>query len=472
MILALSIASCNYPNESVKNNSDEFPICLLKEDLNSILCKDSGFTQAVSVIDLNNDDYPELFATNTGIYERNLFYQNNMGVFIKDTAINVTKDQFRSHGCSWVDFDNNNSIDLVVANRDDTCNLLYINNKTFIQKILSSKNTKESWSYGTSWCDVNNDGYLDLYITNYNNQKNTFYQNINGQLIEKEINGITTANHSSLHATWCDLNNDLLQDLIVCEKDKNHIYINKGNFNFEQLDESNINTSASQTYGCSTADFNNDGLIDLFFSNWAGKNELFMNCGNLQFKKINSGEIALDYENSEGSCWGDFNNDGFIDLAVTNDGNNKLYQNINGKSFKSIQVPGFTDTVRNSNGVVWLDANNNGFLDLFVANGKNELNQFFKNIGNKNNYVKIQLIGSNSNLSAIGSKIKIYSNGKLQTQEVSAQSGGGCGSQKSLTLHFGIEKASKIDSLFLIWPSGKTHSFFDLKANTKHTLKE
>ena len=401
-----------------------------------------------------------------------MYRQNNKGVFIKDTIINVTKDQYRSHGCSWIDFDNNKTIDLVVANRDDSCNLLYINSKSFSKKILYSKNLNKSWSYGVSWCDVNNDGFLDLYITNYKNQKNTFYQNINGQLIEKEVNGITTANYSSLHATWSDLNNDLLQDLIICEKEKNHIYVNKGNFNFEELDESNIITSSSHTYGCSTADFNNDGLIDLFFTNWAGKNELFKNLGNLNFKKIKSGVIALDYENSEGSCWGDFNNDGFIDLAVTNDGYNKLYQNLNGKSFKSILISGFTDTARNSNGVVWLDANNDGFLELYVANGKNELNQFFKNIGNKNNYVKIQLIGSNSNRSAIGSKVKIYSNGNLQVQEVCTQSGGGCGSQKSLTVHFGIGKAAKIDSLFLEWPSGKTDSLYDLKANIKHTLKE
>jgi hypothetical protein len=454
---------------SVENSND-----LLHENINSVLSTDSGFTQAVSIIDLNNDGYPEIFATNTGIYEKNLFYQNNKGVFTKDSVINVTLDKYRTNGCSWADFDNNNTVDLVVANRDDSLNILYINNNLyqFSRNKLNGNNKNENWSYGVSWCDADNDGYLDLFITNSHNQKNKFYHNINGELKEKSIPIITNSTFTSIHAVWTDLNNDQLQDLIICEDGENHLYINNGGLDFTLLENNIVSKSKYLTYGCSAGDYNNDGLIDLFFANWAGTNELFMNIGELNFKKIKSGEIVKDYEHTEGSCWGDYDNDGFIDLIVTNDGVNRLYKNIEGKSFKSIPIHGLTDTIRNSNGTVWLDANNNGFLDLFIANGKNEFNQFFNNIGNKNNYVKIQLTGTSSNRSAIGSKIKLFSNGNMQTQEISSQSGGGCGSQKSLTLHFGTGNSSKIDSLIIQWPSGITKKIYNLEVNKKYKLTE
>ena len=448
---------------------------LLYKDSISIINKDSGYTQAASVIDLNNDGYPEIFATNTGNHQSNFFYQNKNGVFIKDTLINITLDQFRSNGCSWADFDNNNTLDLVIANRDDSLNLIYINTneKTrFKKERLIQKNIDQNWSYGASWCDVNNDGHLDLFITNYKNQKNTIYKNNNGVLEEISVPQITNQNFSSLHAVWVDLNNDLKQDLIISEEGENHIYKNNGDFNFELINKNNLTLNKGFTYGCSPADFNNDGFTDLFFTNWAGKNELYINLGNLNFKKISNSDIAQDYDNSEGSCWGDYNNDGYIDLIVTNDGTNRLYKNVDGKSFKKINIPGLTDIKTNSNGVVWIDANNNGFLDLFVCNGNNERNQFFKNKKNNNNYIKIKLTGSKSNKSAIGSKVKLYYNESMQTQEVSSQHGGGCGSQKSLILHFGLSKNTRVDSLIILWPSGNSNKLYNLKVNSKYEVIE
>ena len=473
LLLDCSLISCLNTNDYTSKTSNENSIELLHENLNSVLSKDAGYTQAISVIDLNNDGFPELFATNTGIYENNLFYQNNNGVFTKDTIINITQDKLRTHGCSWADFDNNNTLDLVIANRDDSLNIIYQNkNNNYQDSYLNNANNNESWSYGVSWCDVDNDGYLDLFITNSHNQKNKFYHNINGILNEKSIPIITDSYFNSIHAVWTDLNNDQLQDLIICEDGENHLYINKGNLDFIMLKNSILTESKSFTYGCSAADYNNDGLIDLFFANWGNKNELYLNHGDLKFEKITTGKIVHDYDNTEGSCWGDYDNDGFIDLIVTNDGVNRLYKNIDGKTFKSLQVQGLTDTIRNSNGTVWLDANNNGFLDLFIANGKNEYNQFFNNAGNNNNYVKIQLKGTTSNRSAIGAKLKLFSNGNMQTQVVSSQSGGGCGSQKSLALHFGIGKSNIIDSLIIDWPSGNSKRLYQLEVNKKYNIIE
>ena len=111
-------------------------------------------------------------------------------------------------------------------------------------------------------------------------------------------------------------------------------------------------------------------------------------------------------------------------------------------------------------------------MDLFIANGKNEHNQFFNNTGNNNNHVKVKLKGKTSNRSAIGAKLKLFYNGNMQTQEVSSQSGGGCGSQKSLTLHFGIEKNNIVDSLYIEWPSGNSQKLYQLEVNKKHNLTE
>ncbi|MBT4774473.1 MAG: CRTAC1 family protein, partial [Crocinitomicaceae bacterium] len=199
-----------------------------------------------------------------------------------------------------------------------------------------------------------------------------------------------------------------------------------------------------------------------FFTNWDSPNHLYKNKGNWQFEKINSAGISNLKSKTEGSCWGDFDNDGWIDLVVSNDGKNYLYRSLSGEHFEPMSLIGYTDTDNNSNALIFFDSNRSGFLDLYVANGGNQKNQFFENHGNENGWVEIHLKGRKSNSSAIGSKVRVFTGGLKQTKEVSAQSGGGCGSQIPLTLHFGLGQHDKIDSIRVSWTSGRIQSLYNI----------
>jgi len=203
-----------------------------------------------------------------------------------------------------------------------------------------------------------------------------------------------------------------------------------------------------------------------------GKNWIYKNLGDFKFEKLNIPPFDSDYNNSEGSCWGDYDNDGFSDLLITNDGVNSLYKNIDGKSFKKMHFGSLTDSSGNSNGIIWVDIDLDGDLDIVIANGGNQRNQLFENSGNDNNWVKIKLEGTISNRSAIGAKVIVYSGKLTQHQEIQSQSGGGCGSQKQLLLHFGLGQNTLIDSVQVRWPSSPISTELNLGCNSIITIKE
>jgi hypothetical protein len=470
------LQSCSNQTSPINDTVEIFvqPGALLQADYNSVLTKDSSYTQGVSAVDINGDGYPELYATNSWTNQSNFFYKNNHGEFIKDDSTNLTRNLLNGNGCSWGDVDNDGKLDLAVANVNNASNFLFKGGDEgkFTIVELAQFNPEESWTYGSSWVDVDNDGYLDLYLANFKNQQNVFYQNIRGVLTEKDLKLTSSNSHATIHCVWSDLNNDGLPDLILSGEKRTHIYKNLGHFMFEELIDQELVLENMYSYGCSVADFNNDGNLDLFFANWNLKNCLYVNKGNWRFEKISKDVIGGEATNSEGSCWGDFDNDGWIDLAVSNDGDNSLFRNIKGVDFRKIEVPEFTDTVINSNALVWFDKDKSGFLDLYVANGGNQLNQFFVNTGNSNNWLKVKLTGTISNKPGIGAKVKVYTESKVQTQEVNTQAGGGCGSQKSLTLHFGLGKDLEIDSVIVHWPSGLKSKLEKPEVQTELLIRE
>ncbi len=436
---------------------------LLTENNSSSLAQDSSYTQGVTAVDLNGDYFPEIFATNSWTNDKNFFYLNDNGTFKKDARFSFVNDRLNANGACWGDFTRNGQLDLAVANVNNAPNQVFVAlGDTFIKKDLPQNDAINNWTYGMTWVDATNSGFLDLYAVNYKNQPNVFYKNINGQLIESPNHVLSIGAHSSLNAVWSDLDNNGFLDVIISGENRNYIFKNLGGYKFEQLTDSPIVEAGTFSYGCSVGDYNNDGAMDLFFTNWDSPNHLYRNTGNWQFEKVTDAGLSDLPSKTEGSCWGDFDNDGWIDLAVSNDGANYLYRNFSGQYFELTPLSGFTDTSINSNALIFFDSNRSGFLDLYVANGGNQKNQFFNNGGNENNWVKVHLKGRKSNSSAIGSKVLVCTKSTKQTQEVSTQSGGGCGGQKPLTLHFGLGQSEKIDSIRIHWSSGKVQSMYNL----------
>lgn len=436
---------------------------------------DSGFSQGTAWADFNNDGFEDLFVTNSWTNGNNFLLRNNGdGTFTKITDQIPANDGGNSNGCTWGDVDNDGDVDLFVANVNDQNNFLYINNGggNFSKIINSPASTDGGWSYTGNWADFNNDGWLDLFVGNYKEQINFLYLNEgNGTLKRIFIDPITTDQKSTQGCAWFDYDNDGDLDLYVANLGVNDFYRNDGNLKFTKITDIEPAKHQDNSFGCSTGDYDNDGYIDIFVANWWGKNALYRNLGNGSFEKIKGKTITEESLNSEGSSWGDFDNDGDLDLIVTNDGDNSVFENRNNEFIKLTDLIVANDS-SNSNGVTWNDFDNDGDLDLFIANGGNQPNLLYTNPGNNNSWIKFKCIGTKSNKSAIGARLVLYQNDKIQTREVSGQTGGGYGGQNGLIVHFGLGQNRKVDSLNVYWPSGKVTMIKNPKANKLHVITE
>ncbi|MCL3781707.1 CRTAC1 family protein [Prolixibacteraceae bacterium JC049] len=434
------------------------------------IVKAEGFSQGTAWGDFDNDGFEDLFVTNSWTNGNNFLYKNNGdGTFTHQDKAAPANDGGNSNGCCWGDIDNDGDLDLFVANVNDQNNFLYRNNGdgTFEKVTTGDAVNDKGWSYTCSFADYNRDGWLDLFVGNYKDQANFLYTNDGqGNFIRTHISPFDTDKGSTQGSSWVDSNNDGWPDLIVVNYHKNFMYRNNGDGTFTRVNNA-ITKEDNNSFGCSSADFNNDGLTDLFIANWQGKNQLFQNTGNFEYLKITSGEIVNERLDSEGSSWGDVNNDGYLDLFVTNDGNNSFFLNDGDDSFSKDETISPVNDNANSNGVTLNDFDNDGDLDLFIANGGNQPNLLYRNQQNSGNWLKVKCTGTTSNKSAIGAKIILYHNKKTQYREISAQTGGGYGAQNGLIAHFGIPKnQTKVDSLMILWPSGKKSIKKQIDINT------
>ena len=422
---------------------------------------------AASWADYDNDGYDDLFVTTYDKTEPNYLYHNNGdGTFTRITTGDIATDKASSLAAAWADYDNDGYIDLFVANNVGSHNFLYHNNGngTFT-KITSSVVVNEGiYCHSASWADYDNDGYVDLFVAEYFPTKTNhlFHNNGDGTFTSVTGNPIVTDAGHSIGAAWGDYNNDGLVDLFVpnTDGDKNYLYKNIGNGQFVKVDE-NVLSTPSNSVGCSWGDYNNDGFLDLFIANSGNQdNFLYKNNGDGTFTKVTTGDITHDGGNSHGSTWIDFDNDGDLDIIVTNDqnGSNFMYKNNGDETFTKLENV-LTDAGGNSFATAISDYDQDGDYDVFIANHENTQNFFYKNTkGQCASHISIKLIGTNSNYSAIGARIRVKAtiNGQetWQTRQITSQSGGGSGSENSLQTIFGLGDATTADSIVIDWPSG------------------
>ncbi|MCP4221247.1 MAG: hypothetical protein GY765_41860, partial [bacterium] len=426
---------------------------------------DKGNSNGCAWGDYNGDSRPDLFVCNDTGSSNFLYTNNGDGTFTKVTeGIIVNEDAgIVSIAACWGDYDNDGDLDLFVANFNTGTtpyNFLYRNlGDGSFEKITSGNMVSESGqSISPSWVDYDNDGLLDLFVGD-RDDKDALYKNIGGGEFQKITDSAIVADIAVSYCNyWTDLDNDGDKDLYSARP---QLYTNNGNGTFNKIFSSDILHHIYNSNTVSAADFNNDGLIDLFIGVTDGPNFLYQNNGDGTYLKILNNALVTDNFDSRASAWGDYDNDGDLDIFVSyRGGNNYLYRNEGGGYFTSITTGAPVSGGGASTGCAWADYDGDGDLDLFVANTSGESNMLLRNDGNYGNHrLRVRCIGPDT--SGIGTRItaRAVINGKnvTQTREVSCVSG--LHSQTDSVAFFGMGNASVVDQVTVTWPTGQTATY-------------
>jgi len=311
--------------------------------------------------------------------------------FSRITTGPVATDAASTGGVSWVDFDADGDLDLFVTNGYDVSaenaepqkNRLYRNDGggTFTPVKSGALAEDDGFSSGSTWGDFDNDGDIDAFVTNQRDQDNFLYRNAGGGTFERVQQGdpVTDGGHS-YSASWVDLDNDGWLDLWVANGGLSHasansLYRNSGDGAFARVEAGEIVTNTGRSGGAVWGDYDDDGDLDLFVPNLTygpdpSDNALYRNDGDWNFVRVTEGLLVNDGMPSICAAWGDVDNDGDLDLYVGNlfGWTNLLYLNEGGGRFSQVTDGSAVADGGATYAVNWADADNDGDLDLLVVN--------------------------------------------------------------------------------------------------------
>jgi hypothetical protein len=450
---------------------------------NTVLDAESAMSVSGAWGDFDNDGWLDLFV---GKFQgsNSLFRSNRDGTFTRITASPIAADPpLHAHG-AWADYDNDGPLDLVVENLIDSGPSVFLyhgTNGTHVRMTAANVGPLASDSgraIAGSWADYDRDGYLDLFVARGalgRDVRDALYHNDGNGRFSSVTNSITLRVLRSCQGAWADYDNDGDVDLFITHaaNQGNSLFRNDRPGLFVDVTQATSITNRGESVGAAWGDYDNDGDFDLLVTNLRlggadTPNFFYRNNGNGTFTQITAGEIATDLGHFLSCAWVDYDNDGWLDLFVTHDPptvppatavKNRLYHNQGDGTFAKVTAGSLVTDYAHPGGAAWGDNDNDGFPDVFIANGtinEAQRNALYRNRGNSNAWIKLKCLGTLSNRSAIGTKIRVKAT--IGGQEVSQlrQISGGDGwlGFNSLDVLIGLGDASVIDLLRLEWPSG------------------
>lgn len=440
----------------------------------------------VSFCDFNGDGWDDLtYSTTDG--QSLKFFQNNNGTFAEvDLGIPNT---YRVKQVLWVDYDNDGDKDFMATSISDV-NKYYNNNgdMTFTDVTNSiGFFTANLFTYGISFADIDNDGDLDAFISNRDdqtfNQYSYLYRN-NGNGTFTDISstaGIFLGNQLSFCSAFFDFDNDGDQDIYVANDklpNKNRLYQNNGNGVFTDISDFSGAGVTIDAMSTTIGDYNNDGWFDIYVTNTTAGNYHLKNNGNGTFTNM-APTIGTEMESiAWGSVFLDADNDTDLDLYVSSSMTgvipNRLpsafYENDGTGHYSIPPSAGFDNDNRKSFANALGDFNNDGLPDIVVMNDTDNYFLWENKTVNSNNYIKIKLQGVISNRDGIGSKIEVSINGNKQYRYTLC--GEGYIAQNSGSEIIGMGTATSLDYIKVIWPSGNEDILNNVAANQSLTIIE
>jgi hypothetical protein len=419
--------------------------------------------------DFDSDGDPDLFTANDNL-KQDALYRNLPGDFDANSYPPLTTETLSSMGGTWGDYNNDGNPDLYISHLGSQGTLIQNNgDDTFTDIPLMTDNMN---SFGSAWSDYDLDGDLDLYVTVSGDNNRLYQNNGDGTFTAITTGAPVTDGGSSRNAAWCDIDLDGDPDLYVTNTsdEANYFYLNNGDGTFVKVTTGELVTDTGESWSASWGDYNNDGDPDLFVGNNGQPNCLYRNNGDKTFTKVLSGLVVTDNDHSRSSAWGDFDNDGDLDLFVSNrNDDSKLYMNKGMGNFdRYILASG------NFRGTALADMDLDGDLDLFICQDGGPNRLFENTINEGNHWLEVECRGTETNRSAIGAKVSVQAvvKGQLiwQTQEISAQTG--FGGQSEMIAHFGLGEAGTVGQLRIQWPGGSLWDTTDVVADQRLVIVE
>jgi len=461
-----------------------------------------------------------------------LYHNNHDGTFTDVTEKAGVATPCFAMGGAVGDYNNDGWPDMVITCLGHT--ILYRNNGdgTFTDVTKQAGIDDPRWSTGASFGDYDNDGFVDLMVTRYVDFQLTdlpqfgssptckyrgidvqcgprglrgagdslYHNNGDGTFtdVSKQAGVDDPRGYYGLGVLWADFDNKGRPDIYVADDSTpKYLYRNDGNGKFTDVGlESGTAVSADGSeqgsMGIALGDYNHSGLQSLYVTNFADEyNILYLNQGGYDFRDV-SYDSGVAVASLPWVKWGtaffDLDNDGWLDLISVNgqvypqvdqlpsgaryrqpknlfmNQRNGTFCDAEAQAGPALQIP------RVSRGLAVADLDNDGNVDIVIADLDGEP-MILKNQGLPGkHWVSFELAGTKSNRLAIGAKLKMVAGGMTQTSEIF--SGGSYLSNHDFRVHFGLNDATKIDSLEIKWPSGKVETITNLKPDQFYAVLE
>ncbi len=412
-----------------------------------------------SVVDMNNDYLDDIVTveTNQMTVQKQLPTGGFTPIIYPLPALTTTPGWSIAAG----DFNRDGYNDLVFGN---STRLTVIKSNSGGTSYTEVPYPQSIFTQRTNFVDINNDGNLDLWACHDVAQSYAYKNDGDGNLLFDISLMPTLAVGGNYQSQWTDYDNDGDIDMYLskCRASAavgdpqriNLLYKNNGNGTFTESGAAAGVNDGSQSWSSAIEDYDNDGFMDILLSNISDTNKLYRNNGDGTFTDI----FATTGIDAQVGSWelqaADFNNDGWMDFLWQN--NKELYLNNGDLTFTGY------DVAFSKGGIG--DLNNDGFLDVQYAN------QVYYNVPNANNWIKINLQGNGSNINGIGARIEIYGAFGKQIREI--KSGNGFAQQSTLNAHFGIGTATTITKVIIRWPSGLVDTLLNPNINQATLVAE
>ncbi len=374
----------------------------------------------------------------------------------------------RIRGTTVADYDNDGDLDLFFCSGDR--DVLYRNNGNLTFTDVSSSAGVDNSGNGLvgTWGDYDRDGYVDLYVSNWDNDAQALYHNNrDGTFDDVTVSAGLGYDEYTNIGLWLDYDNDGDLDIFASRwnNQPHRLWRNNGDGSFTNVAAQAGVENTVKGQGAATADYDNDGDLDIYLGSDLGANLLFRNNGNGTFTEVGAQAGVDDARRTVDCAMGDFDNDGWVDIYTGNyNAPNGLYFNNGNGTFT--EVGGVTADYARTIGTTLGDYDNDGDLDMYTGNS-DEFNRLYDNQGNGNHWLQIELEGTTSNRSAIGARLEITAGGASPRQLREVSGGSGYCNQHALIQSVGLGASTLVQSLVIKWPSGAVETYTNIPVDQK-----